>query len=105
MKKLAFALLTLTTFGTLTIPVLADSVIMQESENYIYQEGVGNSGQQTTRQMHRTYERKRGNVESSNYGAVQTTIQEGIQMGEDQDFRQTTIQQNEIIRNYRNRQK
>ena len=76
-------------------PVLADKVIMQESDNYIYQEGTGNSGRQTTRQVHRT--QKRGGSQSeSSYGGVQTSVQEGAQFGEENEFKQTTIQKNDI---------
>ncbi len=95
MKKLIFGLLTLTTLGTLTAPALADQVIMQESDNYIYQEGTGNSGQQTTRQIHRSYKRG-GNQSESSYGGIQTSVQEGAQFGGKNEFEQITIQKNEM---------
>ncbi|ACK66310.1 hypothetical protein PCC8801_2291 [Rippkaea orientalis PCC 8801] len=103
MKNLLFGLLTLTTFGTLITPAFADQVIMQESSNYIYQEGTGNSGQQTTRQIHRMQKKGSSETTTPNYGAVQTSVQEGMQVGDDQDFKQTTIQKNEIRRGVRNR--
>ncbi|MEA5510359.1 hypothetical protein VB715_11345 [Crocosphaera sp. UHCC 0190] len=101
MKNVVICLLSLTTLGVLTVPAMADQAIIQDSGNYIIQDGEGHQGIQQSTQIHRgTYHKKPSDVDD-NYGSVQTTVQDAIQSGRNSRFRQTTIQRNEIRSNYK----
>ncbi len=110
MKNVLLGLLSLTTLSVLTIPAIAgeagevtgDKVIIQDSQQYNYQEGSGNTSVQETMQTHRESNHKKPKKNSGSYGAVQTSVQEGAQFGERNNSRQTNIQRTET-RNRRSR--
>lgn len=92
-KNVVLSLLSLGTLSVLTVPAMADQVIMQQTESYLIQEGKNHRGVQESTQIHRSHTNTKP---SESYGSVQTNVQEAYQSGNGSRFRQTTIQRNEM---------
>ena len=104
MKNIVLGLLSLTTLGLLTVPAFAgepettevsgDEVIMQDSDQRVYQDGTGNSAVQQSTQMYNQTNKKKPTTGS--HGSVQTNYQDGAQFGENNNFRQRNEQRTRI---------
>ncbi len=102
MKNVLLGLLSLTTLSVLTVPVIAgetdvqgDKVIIQDSQQYNYQQGSRNTSVQESMQTHRESNYKKPKKDSGSYEAGQTSVQDGAQFGDLNDSRQTNIQRTE----------
>ena len=101
MKNVVIGLLSLTTLGLLTVPsfagepeVSSDEVMMQDSQQSVYQEGTGNNAvQQSSQRYNQTHKKKPA---TGSRGSVQTNSQDGAQFGHDNSFRQRNEQRTRI---------
>ena len=104
MKNVVLGLLSLTTLGLLTVPTFAgepeapevsgDEVIMQDSQQSVYQDGSRNRATQESSQMHNQTNKKKPTTGSR--GSVQTNYQDGAQFGEHNTFQQRNEQRTRI---------
>ncbi|PSF37234.1 hypothetical protein C7H19_10965 [Aphanothece hegewaldii CCALA 016] len=102
MKKIIFALLTLTTVSTFAIPVKADEVNMQNTQQLSTQIGNNNRSYQRSEQNIRSSAQKRyhhNNINST--GSVQDLYQDSYQEGSRNIGSQVNRQEIEMRTRYR----
>lgn len=101
MKKVIFGLITLTTISAFAVPVKADEVNMQNTQQISTQEGNRNLSYQRSDQSIRSSQNQYRRNPISNTGSVQDLYQDSYQEGSRNSARQINRQEIQMNRQYR----